>query len=88
MEHRISATELARSLGDVLGRVRFRHDSFLIERNGDVVARIEPAPGASVTTLVELVTAWEQAGPADPGFADDLELVGAMDEPPDDPWDS
>jgi hypothetical protein len=88
MEHRITATELARSLGDVLGRVRFRHDVFLVERNGDVVARIEPAPGASVTTLAELVRAWKDAGPVDPGFADDLELVGAMDEPPDDPWDS
>jgi hypothetical protein len=88
MEHRITATELARSLGDVLGRVRFRHDVFLVERNGDVVARIEPAPGASVTTLAELVKAWQDTGASDPGFADDLELVGAMDEPPDDPWDS
>jgi hypothetical protein len=88
VEHRITATELARSLGDVLARVRFRHDIFLVERNGDVVARIEPAPGASVTTLAELVKAWRDAGPPDPSFADDLELVGAMDEPPDDPWAS
>jgi hypothetical protein len=88
MEHRITATELARSLGDVLGRVRYRHDAFLIERNGEVVARIIPADGASVTTLAEFVRAWQEAAPADPDFADDLELVGAMDEPPDDPWAS
>jgi antitoxin (DNA-binding transcriptional repressor) of toxin-antitoxin stability system len=88
MEHRITATDLARSLGDVLGRVRYRHDVFLVERNGEVVARIVPAPGSSVTTLAEFVNAWQESGPADPGFADDLELVGAMDEPPDDPWAS
>jgi antitoxin (DNA-binding transcriptional repressor) of toxin-antitoxin stability system len=88
MEHRITATELARSLGDVLARVRFRQDVFLVERNGEVVARVVPAPGSSATTLAEFVKAWQEAGPADPGFADDLELVGSMDEPPDDPWAS
>jgi hypothetical protein len=31
---RISATELARKLGDVLGRVRYRGESFIVERNG------------------------------------------------------
>ena len=86
MEHHITATELARSLGDVLARVRFRHDVFLVERNGDLVARIVPAPGSSVATLAEFVKAWQEAGPVEPGFADDLERVGAMDEPPDDPW--
>lgn len=88
MEHRITATELARSLGDVLGRVRFRHDAFLVERNGQVVARIVPADGGSATTLLEFVKAWQEAAPADPGFADDLELIGALDEPPDNPWGS
>lgn len=88
MEHRITATELARSLGDVLGRVRYRHDAFLVERNGQLVARIVPVDGSSVTTLRELVQAWQGAASADPGFADDLELVGALDEPPDDPWAS
>ncbi len=59
MEHHITATELARWLGDVLARVRFRHDVFLVERNGDLVARIVPAPGSSVATLAEIVKAWQ-----------------------------
>ena len=42
MEHTVSATELARNLGDILGRVRFRNDEFVIERNGEAVARIVP----------------------------------------------
>jgi prevent-host-death family protein len=88
MEHRITATELARSLGDVLGRVRFRNDSFLIERNGDPVARLIPAAETSPTTAHEAFRAWLEAAPRDPSFADDLELVGSLDQPPDDPWAS
>ena len=86
MEHRITATELARSLGDVLGRVRFRNDSFLIERNGDPVARLVPVGEASPTTAREAFRAWLGAAPRDAPFADDLELVGSLDEPPDDRW--
>lgn len=81
MEHRITATELARSLGDVLGRVRFRHDSFLVERNGQVVAQITPVVEASPTTAKEALRAWVDAAPHDPTFADDLEYVGSRDAP-------
>ncbi len=88
MEHRISATELARRLGDVLGRIRYRGDSFLVERNGDLVARLVPVPEATVTTLAEAVAAWRDAGEPEPDFADDLERVGSWDRPPDDPWGS
>jgi prevent-host-death family protein len=45
--HRISATELARKLGDVLGRVRYRGESFIVERNGTPVARLEPVARAT-----------------------------------------
>ena len=88
MEHRISATELARRLGDVLGRVRYRGDSFLVERNGDPVARVVPLPGSSVTSLREALTAWRSAGEPEAAFADDLERVGAADRAPEDPWAS
>src|SRR6266849_5110063 len=43
MERVISATALARRLGDVLGRIRYRGESFVIERNGVAVARLIPA---------------------------------------------
>ena len=88
MEHRISATELARKLGDVLGRVRYRGDSFVVERNGDAVARVVPLPGSSATSLREALTVWRSAGEAEAGFADDLERVGAADRIPEDPWAS
>ena len=86
MIHRISATELSRALGDVLGRVRYRHDTFVVERNGAPVAHIVPVPTASLTSLREGVMAWREAGAADSAFADELERVGALDRPPEDPW--
>jgi len=88
MIHRISATDLARSLGDVLARVRYRNDEFVVERNGEPVARLVPEAGASVTTLAEALGAWRSIADADPSFAEDLEFVGSLDRPPGDPWAS
>src|SRR5204862_247662 len=39
MESTISATELARNLGDILGKVRYRREVFIVERNGEPIAR-------------------------------------------------
>jgi prevent-host-death family protein len=86
MYHRISATELARNLGDVLARVRYRNDSYVVERNGDAVARVVPFDESSPTTVLEAFAAWRAAGPPDPTFAADLERVADLDLPPDDPW--
>lgn len=88
MEHRIAATDLARRLGDVLGRVRYRGDSFVVERNGTPVARLVPLPEASLGSLREAVAAWRVGGAPDPGFADDLERIGTADRPPQDAWAS
>ena len=88
MEARVSATELARRLGDVLSRVRYRGDSFLIERNGDAVARLVPVPGKATATLQAALTSWRRAGKPDAGFAADLERIGRADRPPKSPWGS
>lgn len=88
MEHRISATDLARRAGEVLGRVRYRGDSFVVERNGDPVARITPVAGTSSGAAREFVQVWRSAGPRDASFAADLEAVGALDTPPALRWDS
>ncbi|GMV07618.1 MAG: hypothetical protein AMXMBFR53_38930 [Gemmatimonadota bacterium] len=88
MEHRISATELARNVGDVLGRIRYRGESFLVERNGEVVARIAPAPGQPVLTVREAAALWRDTADPKDDFAADLERVGLDDRPPEDPWAS
>ena len=89
MEHAISATELARSLGDVLARVCYRRDSFVIERNGKPVARMVPIEHANTdVTLAEALAAWCQGSGDDRTLADDLARIGAADRPPDNLWAS
>jgi prevent-host-death family protein len=88
MEYHISATDLARRAGEVLGRVRYRGDSFVVDRNGDPVALITPVAGASTGTVREFVQIWDSVGRREPAYADDLEAVGALDVPPELPWDS
>ena len=88
MEGRISATELARRLGDILGRVRYRGDSFLVERNGDPVARLVPVPGKATTTLREALHGLAGRRTGGPRFRRRSQRVGDADRPPGDPWAS
>ena len=87
MESTISATELARNLGDILGKVRYRREVFIVEKNGEPIARLAPLPSAAETTLAEGLRAWRTTGVRDPTFADDLERVNAADRPPRNPWE-
>ncbi len=88
MEHRLSATELARKLGDVLGRIRYRGDTFLIEKNGSPVARIVPLAEHPTVSLREAVAAWCGVGEPDPDFADALDRVAEADRSPESHWAS
>ena len=82
----ISATELARKLGDFLGRVRYRGESFVVERNGVAVARVVPATEATPPALAQALAVWSGSGLDDAGFASDLERVNAADKAPQNPW--
>jgi prevent-host-death family protein len=84
----VTATDLARNLGDVLAKVRYRGQTFLVRKNGKVIARIEPATDQDGPSAKEAFAAWVAAAALDPGFADDLELVGRADLPGKDPWGS
>ena len=84
----ITATELARKLGDFLGRVRYRGESFVVERNGIAVARLEPASVASPPGLAQALAVWGGSGLPDSSFAADLERVNTADKPPKNPWAS
>lgn len=86
MEKVISATTLARELGDVLGRIRYRGDSFLIERNGVAVARLIPARSDQHDTVAQALGRWREAAEPEPEFASALERIGAADREPGDPW--
>lgn len=85
MENRIPATRLARNLGDVLGRIRYRGESFLIERNGVPVARIGPVTQGAPVRLADALAAWTSVQ-GDAELARDLAAIGAADVPAESPW--
>ena len=72
-QKKITATEAARSFSDLLSRVRYAGESFLVVRNGEVMCRIEPAGDARRTTVGDLLDALENAPASDREFADDVE---------------
>jgi prevent-host-death family protein len=85
---RITATELARRLGDVLARVRYREESFVVERGGKPVARLVPLGSQAAPTARQALATWRRAGRAERAFADDLEAVARADQAPGNPWAS
>jgi antitoxin (DNA-binding transcriptional repressor) of toxin-antitoxin stability system len=86
--NRVSASDLARRLGDILGRVRYRGESFVVERHHIAIARITPAGAPRTASLRDAAARWLEAGKTDPDFAADLEQVRAADRAPGNPWDS
>jgi prevent-host-death family protein len=89
MRERISATAAARSFSDLLNRVRYKGDSFVIVRNGEEVGCLEPVTGKRPKTFNELVEMLRAMGPPDEDFARDLEEIHRSQPAlPDDPWRS
>jgi antitoxin (DNA-binding transcriptional repressor) of toxin-antitoxin stability system len=85
METTITATELARNLSDILNRVRYKGERFLVQRGGETIAALEPPEPRKVLTvgeLVEVLGDWRMPE----GLADAIEdaraALGPMPEPP------
>lgn len=77
METTITATQLAKGLSEVLNRVKYRGERFVVQRNGEIVAVIEPAntkPGITVSEFIARVGDLKMPGD---GFADALEAIQA-----------
>jgi antitoxin (DNA-binding transcriptional repressor) of toxin-antitoxin stability system len=74
MESHISATEAARRFSDLLNRVVYRREEFVIERGGQPVCRIVPAgpPRCTLADLSELLSAIPKP---DPIFWDEVETL-------------
>lgn len=86
----VSATEAARNLGDLLARVRYRGESFLIRRGKVVVARLGPAP-LSGPCGAELAEWWSgharlAAGEANAMGRDVVAARRLLNVPPKSPW--
>jgi antitoxin (DNA-binding transcriptional repressor) of toxin-antitoxin stability system len=74
MESHISATDAARSLSDLLNRVRYRGESFIIERGGEAVCRMVPAKPQRCT-VADLVRALKSAPTPDADYFDAVEKL-------------
>ena len=75
MDTRITATHLAKSLSDVLNRVRYRGQQFVVVRNGEPVATLAPAGLSSGVTMAEVMASIGHIKMPRDGFANDLEQV-------------
>ena len=82
----ITATEAARQLGDLLGRIKHKGEHFVLTKNDQPVAELVPARVHRRATWGELRAAVSRL-PFDASFADDLEKVNRADRIPENPWD-
>lgn len=77
METKITATELSRALSDILNRVRYKGEWFIVERNGEPIATIAPVSPRHGITLREFLMRYKDFPRPDDKFADDLEAIQA-----------
>lgn len=73
----LTATQLARNLSDVLNRVEYKGERFIIERNGERVATLGPTDAASARTVRDFVQFVQSLSPANPDYLDALEAIQA-----------
>ncbi len=75
MATKISATDLSRKTSDILNRVRYRGERFIVERNGEDIAAVQPVGAKPGVTLGELISRLKALPRPDEAFADDMEAV-------------
>jgi antitoxin (DNA-binding transcriptional repressor) of toxin-antitoxin stability system len=83
----LSATEAARNFSELLNRVRYRGERFLIERGGVTIGELRPAGPVSFTGR-DLLALLRSLPSVDASFFDDVEEA-ARHQPrvPETPWE-
>ena len=72
MASRVSATEAVRGFSDLLNRIVYRGEEFVVERGGEAVCRMTPAAAPRRLTLKELARLLREIPGPDAGFASDV----------------
>ena len=79
MEKRITATQAVRDFSEILNKIKFKGDHYIIERSGKPVAQMEPVVEVNkIRTLKDLKFLLKKLPPLDEeldAFAEDLEGV-------------
>lgn len=78
----ISATDAARKFSELLDAVEHRHESFLVVRRGQPIARITPAAEASGRAVKDLLLRHRP----DPDWARDLADIRSAVVTEEPPW--
>ena len=91
MPENITVTEAARNFSDVINRVYYQHQSFLLTRGGSVVAQLSAAPAAFTGNM--WLQRWANRPRLDVDdaaeWAADLAAAKAeLPQPTEDPWAS
>ncbi len=77
MGSNITATEAARNFSELLNRVRYERETFVILRGGEAVGQLGPVQFRSGITFRDLLAALNRIEKPDEQFADDLEKIQA-----------
>jgi antitoxin (DNA-binding transcriptional repressor) of toxin-antitoxin stability system len=78
-ETTITATDLARGLSDILNRIQYRGERFVVERNGVAIATLGPTtPTRRQVTLAELAEFLGTLPPLDEDYEADIQAVRDM----------
>src|SRR5262245_36172221 len=83
---RLSATDAARRFSEVLNRVAYRGERFVIERGGEAVCEIVPARRGFLS-LAELAEMLASLPTPDPAYWSDVsKAIAEQPRVPDSPW--
>ena len=88
MESRLTSTEVARRLDDILAEVKHAGTTIVVMKNGEPVAQLKPLESGPSCTVSQLAQLWgsEETDPDD-AFARDLDRVNQSDLPVANPWE-
>jgi antitoxin (DNA-binding transcriptional repressor) of toxin-antitoxin stability system len=87
---KISATEAARSFSDVVSRVRYRGEEFIVEKGGEPVCRIGPVRSTDArSTLGDLAKVIRRLPPLDARYRGLVRtLARRQGKMPRSPWET
>jgi len=84
---RVSATEAVRTFSDLLNRIRYRGEEFVVERAGEAVCRMTPASSPNGLSFRDLAALLRETPAVDVRFASDVrQAVRRQGRLPRSPW--